>query len=72
MHLIDLCEIIQFVKTSIFCMISVHLKISALFEVSDFLSAEVFPAVMDVKIDPGFWTEKKTPFPLSRGHLSLQ
>ena len=52
--------------------ISVHLKISALFEVNDFLSAEVFPAVMDVKIDPGFWTQKKTPFPLSRGHLSLQ
>ena len=55
--------------------ISVHLMISALFEVNDFLSAEVFPAVMDVKIDPGFWTQKKTPFPLtalSRGHLSLQ
>ena len=51
--------------------ISVHLKISALFEVNDFLSAEVFPAVMDVKINPGFWTQKKTPFPLSRGHLSL-
>ena len=52
MHLIDLCEIIQFVKASIFSMISVHLKISALFEVSDFLSAEVSPAVMDIKIDP--------------------
>ena len=71
MHFIDLCEIVQFVKASIF-FISVHLKISALFEVNDFLSAEVFPAVMDVKIDPGFWTQKKTPFPLSRGHLSLQ
>ena len=46
--------------------------ISALFEVNDFLSAEVFPAVMDIEIDPGFWTQKKTPFPLSRGHLSLQ
>ena len=53
-------------------LISVHLMISALFEVSDFFSAEVFPAVMDVKIDPRFWIQKKTPFPLSRGHLSLQ
>ena len=70
MHFIDLCEIVQFVKAYIF-FISVHL-ILALFEVSDFLSAEVFPTVMDVKIDPGFWTQKKTPFPLSRGHLSLQ
>ena len=53
--------------------ISVHLKISALFVVSHFLSAEVSPEIMVmVKINPGFRTQKKCPFPLIRGHSSLE
>ena len=51
--------------------ISVHLKISALFVVSHFLSAEVSPEIMEVKINSGFRTQKKCPFPLNRGHSSL-
>ena len=57
-------------------LISVHLKISALFVVSNFLSAEASPAVLDVKIDPRFldpekdfhflWVEVTSPF--SRGN----
>ena len=47
-------------------LISVHLKISALFVVSHFLSAEVSPDIMEVKINPGFRTQKKCPFPLNR------
>ena len=50
--------------------ISVHLKIPALFVVSDFFSAEVSPEIMEVKINPGFRTQKKCPFPLNRGHSS--
>ena len=43
-------------------LISVLLKISALF-----LSAEVSPVIMEVKINPGFQTQKKRPL----GHSSL-
>ena len=46
-------------------MISVHLKISALFVVSDFFSAEVSPEIMEVNINPGFRTQKICPFPLN-------
>ena len=54
-------------------LLSVHLKISALFVVSHFLSAKVFPGIMEAKINPGFRTQKKCPFPLNRaGHSSLQ
>ena len=52
-------------------LVSVHLKISALFMVSHFLSAEVSPEIMGVKINPGFRAQKKFPFPLNRGHSSL-
>ena len=52
-------------------LISVHLKIPALFVVSDFFSAEVSPEIMEVKINPGFRTQKKCLFPLNRGHWSL-
>ena len=52
-------------------LISVHLKIPALFVVSDFFSAEVSPEIMEVKIKPGFRTQKKCLFPLNRGHWSL-
>ena len=69
MHFIDLCETVQFGKASI--LISVHLKISALFVASHFLSAEMSPEIMEVKINPGFRTQKKCPFPLNRGHSSL-
>ena len=58
-----------------FSWISVHLrtvKISARSVVSHFLSAEVSPEIMEIKINPGFRTEKKCPFPLNRGHSSLQ
>ena len=47
--------------------ISVLLKISALF-----VRAEVSPVIMEVKIKPGFRTQKKCPFPLNRGHSSLE
>ena len=50
---------------------SVHLKISALFVVSHFLSAEVSPEIMEIKIKPGFLTQKKCPFPLNRGQSSI-
>ena len=51
---------------------SVHLKISALFVVSHFLSAEVSTEIMElVKINPGFRTQKKCYFSLNRGHSSL-
>ena len=40
-------------------LISVHLKIPALFVVSDFFSAEVSSEIMEVKINPGFRTQKK-------------
>ena len=61
-HFIDLCEA-PF-------LISVHLKISALFVVSHLLRTEVSPEIMEVKINPGFRTQKKCPFPLNRGHSS--
>ena len=56
-------------------LISVHLKISALFVVSHFLSVEVSPEIMEVKINPGFRTQKSVPFlwievtrPFNRGN----
>ena len=52
-------------------LISVHLKIPVLFVVSDFFSAEVSSEIMEVKINPGFRTQKKCLFPLNRGHWSL-
>ena len=52
-------------------LISVYLKISALFVVSHFLSAEVSPEIMEIKIKPGFLTQKKCPFHMNRGHSSL-
>ena len=52
-------------------LISVHLKISVLFVVSHFLSAEVSPEIMEVKINPGFWTQKKYLFNLNSSHSSL-
>ena len=68
-HFIDLCE--TFCLGKLPFLISVHLKISALFVVSDFLSAEVSPEIMEVKINTGFRTQKKCSFPLNRGHSSL-
>ena len=68
---ISLIYVRQFSLGKLPLLISVHLKISALFVVSHFLSAEVSPEIMEVKINPGFRTQKKCPFPLNRGHLSL-
>ena len=61
----------QFCLGKLPSLISVHLKIPALFVVSDFFSAEVSPEIMEVKINPDFRTEKKCLFPLNRGHWSL-
>ena len=52
-------------------LISVYLKISALFVVSHFLSAEVSPEIMEIKIKPGFLTQKKCSYHMNRGHSSL-
>ena len=68
---ISLISVRQFSLGKLPFLISVHLKISALFVVSHFLSAEVSPEIMDVKTNPGFWTQKNCPFPLNRGHSSL-
>ena len=68
---ISLIYVRQFCLGKLPFLISVHLKISALFVVSDFLSAEVSPEIMDFKINPGFRIQKKCPFSLNRGHLSL-
>ena len=61
----------QFCLGKLPLLISVHLKIPALFVVSDFFSAEVSPKIMEVKIKQGFRTQKKCLFPLNRGHWSL-
>ena len=53
-------------------MIRVHLKISALFVVSHFLSAEVSPEIMEVKIHPGFGTQKTCSFLSNRGVPSTE
>ena len=65
---ISLIYVRQFSLGKLPFLISVLLKISALF-----LSAELSPVIMEVKINPGFRTQKKCPFPLNRaGHSSLQ
>ena len=56
---ISLIYVRQFSLGNLPFLISVHLKISALFVVSHFLSVEVSPEIMEVKINPGFWTQKK-------------
>ena len=68
---ISLIYVRQFSLGKLPLLISVHLKISALFVVSHFLSVEVSPEIMEIKINPGFRTQKKCPFPLNRGHSSL-
>ena len=56
---IDVSEIVQFVKSAIIS-ISVHLKISTFFVVSQVLSAKVSP---EWRLNPGFRTNKTCPFP---------
>ena len=69
---ISLIYVRQFSLGKLTFFISVHfIKISALFVVSHFLTAGVSPEIMEVKINPGFRTQKKCPFPLNRGHSSL-
>ena len=68
---ISLIYVRQFSLAKLPFLISVHLKISALFVVSHFLSTEVSPEIREVKINPGFRTQKKCPFPLNRGQSSL-
>ena len=64
---ISLIYVRQFSLGKLPFLISVHfIKISALFVVSHFLSVEVSPEIMEVKINPGFRTPKKCPFPLNR------
>ena len=63
---ISLIYVRQFSLGKLPFFISVHSKISALFVVSHFLSVEVSPEIMEVKINPGFRTQKKCPFPLNR------
>ena len=59
---ISLIYVRQFSLGKLSFLISVHLKISALFVVSDFLSAEVSPGIMEVEINPGFRIQKNFPF----------
>ena len=68
MQYIDVSEIVQFVKAAIIS-ISVHLKISTFFVVSHVLSAKVSP---EWRLNPGFRNQKKCPFPLNRGVLSME
>ena len=68
---ISLIYVRQFSLGKLPFLISVHLKISALFVVSHFLSAEVPPEIMEIKIKPGFLTPKKCPYHTNRGHSSL-
>ena len=68
---ISLIYVRQFSLGKLPFLISVHLKISALFVVSHFLNAEVSPEIKEVKINPGFRTQKKCPSPLNGGHSSL-
>ena len=63
---ISLIYVRQFSLGKLPFLISVLLKISALFS-----SAEVSPVIMEVKINPGLRTQKKCPFPPNRGHSSL-
>ena len=53
-------------------MIRVHLKISALFVVSHFLSAEMSPELMEVKTNPGFRTQKTCSFLSNQGVPSTE
>ena len=55
---ISLIYVRQFSLGKLPFLISLHLKISALFVVSHFLS----PEIIEVKINPGFRTQKKCPF----------
>ena len=68
---ISLMYVTQFSLGKLPFLISVHLKISALFVVSHFLSAQLSPEIIEVKTNPGFWTQKYCLFPLNRGHLPL-
>ena len=68
MHFIDVCEIVQFVEASRFDKCALK-DISPLCG-EHFLSAEVSPEIMKVKINPVFWTQKRCPSPLNRGDSS--
>ena len=46
-----------------------QLTLSTLFVVSHFLSAKVSP---EWRLNPGFRNQKKCPFPLNRGVLSME
>ena len=65
--LIDLSEIVHFVKVAIFA-ISVHLNLSTLFVVSHFLCAKLSPKW---RLNPDFGSQKECPFPLNRGVRSV-
>ena len=67
-HYIDFSAIVQVVKVSIIVS-SVHVKISTLFVVSHFWSAQVSP---EWRLNQGFATQKKCPFPLNRGFYSIE
>ena len=67
--LVDVIAINNYMLNSHKCISLIYVRfififISALFVVSDFLSAEVSPEIMEVKINPGFRIQKKCPFPL--------
>ena len=67
MHYIDLSEIVHFVKAVIIAT-SVHLNLSQ-FLVSHFLRAKVSPKW---RLNQGFRTQTKCPFPLNRGVSSKE
>ena len=69
MQYIYLSEIVQFVKAGIIVIITVHLKLSTLFVISNVLGAKVSP---EWRLNLVFGTQKKCPFSLNRGVPSTE
>ena len=67
MQYIDLSEIVHILK-AVAIVTAEHSTLSTLFVVSHLLSAKVSP---ELRLNPSFRTQKKRPFPLNRGVLSM-
>ena len=65
---INLSEIVHVLK-AVAIVTRVHFNISMIFVVSHFLIAKVSP---EWRLNPGFGTKKKCPFPLNRGVPSIE
>ena len=68
MQYINLSEIVHVLK-AVAIVTRVHLNISMISVVSHFLSAKVSP---EWRLNPGFGTKKKCPFPLNRVGPSIE